>query len=415
MKLLVAIPALNEEDSIADVIQRMLDARAEIVARTAVTFVHVTVVSDGSTDRTVERAARFGSAITLIVFEHNRGYGAAIMEAWRRSDADLLGFLDADGTCDPRFFVQLCTAIHERNAHMALGSRMHGASRMPLVRRMGNAVFAAMLTAFGSTPVSDAASGMRVVRRDCLPRLMPLPDGLHFTPAMSARAILADDLTIVEVDMPYQERAGRSKLRPIRDGWRFLRVIVTAALLYRPSRPLGIVALGAFLSALVWTARLAWQYRRFGAFELWMIYHFVVIQLSITAGVLLMIAGYLGRKAVGITLSGNADRYRSRGPVGTLFSHRAFWLVPLGLAAIGTLVVAPAGVDYLRTGHVDPAAHHWSKFFAMSFAFSLAFILSSARLLDITLDLLADRVTFLRSGVSISSDRPPAPPGTSRS
>ena len=414
MKLLVAIPALNEEDSIADVIRRTLDAGAEIVARTAVTAVDVTVVSDGSTDHTVERAARFGSAITLIVFEHNRGYGAAIMEAWRRSDAELLGFLDADGTCDPRFFVELCTAIDERDAHMALGSRMHGGQPDavgPPPRQHGVCGDA---DAFGSTPVSDAASGMRVVRRDCLPRLMPLPDGLHFTPAMSARAILADDLIIVEVDMPYQERAGRSKLRPIRDGWRFLRVIVTAALLYRPSRPLGIVALGAFLSALLWTARLAWQYGRFGTFELWMIYHFVVIQLSITAGALLMIAGYLGRKAVGITLSGNADRYRSRGPVGRFFSHRAFWLVPLGLATMGALVIAPAAVDYVRTGQVDPAAHHWSKFFAMSFAFSLAFILSSARLLDITLDLLADRVTFLRSGVSISADRPPAPPGTSR-
>ena len=106
MTLLVAIPALNEEDSIADVIQRTLDARAGIIARTAVTAVDVTVVSDGSTDRTVERAARFGSAISLIVFERNRGYGAAIMEAWRRSDAELVGFLDADGTCDPRFFAE---------------------------------------------------------------------------------------------------------------------------------------------------------------------------------------------------------------------------------------------------------------------------------------------------------------------
>ena len=408
MRLLVAIPALNEEDSIAGVISRMLDARQEIVGRTAVTAVEITVVSDGSTDRTVERAAAFGSAITLIVFERNRGYGAAIMEAWRRSDAELLGFLDADGTCDPRFFVELCAAIVERDAHVALGSRMHAASRMPLGRRVGNAVFAAMLTAFGSTRVRDSASGMRVVRRGCLQRLMPLPEGLHFTPAMSARAILADDLTIVEVEMPYQERAGRSKLRPIRDGWRFLRVILAAAFLYRPSRPLGIVALLAFASALFWSARLAWQYSRFGTFELWMIYHFVVIQLSTTAGMLLLIAGYLGRKAVGITLSGDTDRYRSRGPVGAIFSHRAFWLLPLGLATIGALAIAPAALDYVKTGRVDPAAHHWSRFFAMSFAFSMAFILSSARLLDITLDLLADRVTFLKSGAAIASSSAPA-------
>ena len=415
MKLLVAIPALNEEEGIASIIQRMVNAREEIIARALVTAVEITVVSDGSTDRTVEYARAFGAQISLIVFERNRGYGAAIMEAWRRSDAELLGFLDADGTCDPRFFVDLCTAIIERDAHVALGSRMHGASQMPLVRRIGNAVFAAMLTAFGSTRIRDAASGMRVVRRDCLPRLLPLPHGLHFTPAMSARAILADDLTIVEVDMPYAERAGRSKLRPFRDGWRFLGAILAAAFLYRPSRPLGGVALVAFASAFFWSIRLAWQYNRFGAIELWMIYHFVVIQLSTTAGVLLILAGYLGQKAVGITLSRDALRYRSRGPVGAFLSHRGFWLVPFGLAILGMLVIAPAALDYVRTGHVDPVAHHWSKFFVMSFGFSLALIVIAARFVDITLDLLADRVAYLKSSVSTASDVPPRPSGSAQS
>jgi len=59
------------------------------------------VVSDGSTDRTVERARAFPES-NLIVFEKNRGYGAAIKEAWRRSDADLVSFLDADGIGDDK-------------------------------------------------------------------------------------------------------------------------------------------------------------------------------------------------------------------------------------------------------------------------------------------------------------------------
>jgi glycosyltransferase involved in cell wall biosynthesis len=403
MKLLVAIPALNEEDSISSVIQQTLNARADLVARTAVTAVEITVVSDGSTDRTVEHASAFGPAINLIVFDRNRGYGAAIMEAWRRSDAELLGFLDADGTCDPRAFVKLCAAILDEGADLALGSRVHASSRMPLVRRLGNAVFAAMLTVLGSRRVNDSASGMRVVRRGCLQALMPLPDGLHFTAAMSARAILAGGIKVAEIEIPYEERTGRSKLRPIRDAWRFARVILTAAILYRPSRPLGILAIAAFASAIFWTGRLAWQYQRFGTFELWMIYHFVVIQLSTTAGLLLMTAGYLGRKAVRIALSGQADR-TPFGPVGAFLSHRAFWLAPIGLVVLGTLAIAPAAVDYIRTAHIDPAAHHWSRFFAMSFAFSLAFILTSMRLIDITLDLLADRLMFLKSGVAISSD-----------
>ena len=215
MKLLIAIPALNEEASIAAVVEQCLAARPAIVAVTPITEVEITVVSDGSTDRTVERARAFGDRINVIVFETNRGYGAAIMEAWRRSDAELLSFLDADGTCDPKFFVDLARALLERGAHVALGSRMHQDSQMPLMRRLGNVVFAGMLTAFGTERIRDSASGMRIVRRSSLPRLLPLPTGLHFTPAMSARAILSGDLSIVEVDMPYRERAGRSKLHPI--------------------------------------------------------------------------------------------------------------------------------------------------------------------------------------------------------
>jgi hypothetical protein len=123
--------------------------------------------------------------------------------------------------------------------------------------------------------------------------------------------------------------------------------------------------------------------------------------------VLLLLAGYLGRKAVAITLSADTGRWRSRGPVGALLSHQAFWLVPLALIFLGTLAISPAATDRIVTGYIDPATHHWSRFFAMSFAFSLAFILTSARLIDITLDLLADRVTFLRSGVAISSEETP--------
>src|SRR5271163_404463 len=121
MKLLIVIPALNEEESIDSIITRSLEARAFIRAHSPVTDVQITVVSDGSTDRTVERAREHTDAIKLIVFPQNRGYGAAIKEAWRQSDADLLAFLDADGTCDPNFFVALCRLIEEKKADVVLG------------------------------------------------------------------------------------------------------------------------------------------------------------------------------------------------------------------------------------------------------------------------------------------------------
>src|SRR5207253_2581407 len=141
MKLLIAIPALNEEDSIEWIIQQSLEARQYIIAKSAVRQVDVTVVSDGSTDRTVELASKYVDRIKLIVFAENQGYGAAIKEAWRQSDADLLGFLDADGTCDPRFFAALCTALENEHTDVALGCRLNPNSEMPAVRKLGNQMF----------------------------------------------------------------------------------------------------------------------------------------------------------------------------------------------------------------------------------------------------------------------------------
>jgi len=245
MKLLIAIPALNEEASIEAIIERSLEARADIIARSPITQVDITVVSDGSTDRTVSLARRYTDRIKLIVFEENRGYGAAIQQAWLESEADLLGFLDADGTCEPRFFADLARALVAQGADAALGSRLNENSEMPLIRRTGNILFAGLLTALSGHYVRDTASGMRIVRREAYARLRPLPDGLHFTPAMSARALLDRDaqVKLIEIDMPYHERVGDSKLKVGKDGLRFLNVITRTAIQYRPQRVAAILGI----------------------------------------------------------------------------------------------------------------------------------------------------------------------------
>src|SRR5437867_10533218 len=113
----------------------------------------------------------------------------------------------------------LRTAIQQK-ADLVIGSRMSGTrSQMPLTRRVGNLAFAALLSLIGNVTVRDTASGMRVLRRDVLPRLYPLPDGLQFTPAMSTRAI-HENLRIVEFPIAYAERVGRSKLSVVHDGFR---------------------------------------------------------------------------------------------------------------------------------------------------------------------------------------------------
>jgi glycosyltransferase involved in cell wall biosynthesis len=393
MKLLIAIPALNEEASIENIIRRSLAARRYIIANSPVTDVEIIVVSDGSTDRTVERASAFDE-IKLIVFPKNRGYGAAIKEAWSRSDADLLGFLDADGTCDPTFFADLCRASVAQHADVVLGCRLNPDSKMPMVRRIGNFAFASILTVVSSTRVRDTASGMRVVRRTSLPNLYPLPDGLQFTPAMSARAILSRDLKIVEIDMPYREREGQSKLRVIKDGLRFLRVIGEAAFLYRPSRPLGILGALFLLVAMVLMAMPTAYYLSHRAVTEWMIYRFVVSHLVGTSACLLFCASYTTNRIVKVSLSVHSGTRSLSDRLERFFSSSWFWALPVGLAAAGVALVIPSFLELVRTG---ATYEHWSRFIAMSFLCSIALILIVTRGVDYVLDLLSDRLQYLES------------------
>ena len=393
MKLLIAIPALNEEQSIESIIRRSLDARRHILTTSPATAVDIAVVSDGSTDRTLEIARKYDREINVIGFEHNRGYGAAIQEAWRQSDAELLGFLDADGTCDPRFFSTLCSAIEDQSADVVIGCRMNAQSQMPLVRRIGNTIFALLLGLFSSTRVRDTASGMRVVRRKSLEKLEPLPTGMHFTPAMSARAMLDRSLKISEIDMPYAEREGRSKLKLVSDGLRFLKVIVEAAFLYRPERPLSLMGIACLMAAVVLMIGPAAFYFTNHFVEEWMIYRFIVGHLAAIAAFLLFSASYVTSRIIGITL-GSEQTGPFTAAAKSFLHGRYFWLVPTLLLIGGGALVVPSFLQLVRTG---ATYEHWSRFIAMSLCFSIAIILATTRACDYILGLLEDRLSWLRS------------------
>ncbi len=252
----VIIPALNEEAGIASIVERVLAQHAALVA-VGVPGLEVIVVDDGSHDQTaavVERvaaAATGGATVRLVRHGLNRGYGAAIKTGLALAQGDLIAFLDADGTYPPEYFPQLCACALD-GADVVIGSRMSGAaSEMPVMRRVGNVMFAGLITLLGDQRVRDSASGMRVIKRAVLPQLYPLPNGLNFTPIMSMRAI-HEGLALVEVAIPYRERVGRSKLSVVRDGLRYTHSILWTALGYNPVRILGTLGLaGIGLAGLV--------------------------------------------------------------------------------------------------------------------------------------------------------------------
>lgn len=353
--LSIIIPAYNEEGAIASIIERSLAARARIQQEACSGGVEIIVVSDGSTDRTAEIASGYRE-VQLVSYERNRGYGAAIKAGFEQATGSLLAFLDADGTCDPLFFVDLVSHLNATGADVVIGSRLGANSEMPALRRFGNRLFAGLLTAWGGDNVTDSASGMRVIRRAALKQLYPLPDGMHFTPAMSTLAIFDSRLSIAEVPMPYRERIGQSKLRVLHDGWRFLMVIIDTALMYRPFRLLG--ALGAMLLLLGVGYGLypVFYYLTNRRIEEWMIYRLVAVAVSLTCGVALVAIGVLAQQTVLLIHDDLQQPQRGlRGVLQNLIARKFSW-TGAALVMGGILLNVRSLVQYVTTARVTA---HW--------------------------------------------------------
>ncbi|EDL58229.1 glycosyltransferase family 2 protein [Gimesia maris] len=360
--LTIVIPALNEEDAIGGTIRRCLDAREEISHQAELDGIEIIVVSDGSTDQTAEIAQSFED-ITVIVFEKNRGYGAAIKEGWRRGRGDYVGFLDADGTCDPRFFAALCETAIVENADVTLGSRLGADSQMPVIRRAGNRGFAFLMGLLCGRKVTDTASGMRVVRRNALKHLYPLPDGLHFTPAMSARALM-NHLRIIEIPMKYEERIGESKLSALRDGIQFLKAIGEGVLCYRPEK----IFLSGFticmLMILILAAYPTEFYFQNHRLEEWMIYRFVVCQFLGSIGMALLLASALSTRMA--CMSSRREDFVGfwSSNISSLFTGKPLVVIAGFLTFLGLGFLWPGIVEFISTGKITL---HWSRVIAGAF------------------------------------------------
>lgn len=366
--LTIVIPALNEEDAIANVIERCLAERSAIMSSAGLNHVDITVVSDGSTDRTAEIACSYDEVRTVI-FERNRGYGAAIKAGFDQARSEIVGFLDADGTCDPAMFASMCRQLQVNGADIVLGSRLGPESSMPMTRRIGNRMFAFVLGLLANRTVTDSASGMRVMWKTSFDRLGPLPNGLHFTPAMSARALLSG-MRVVELPMSYSERVGQSKLRAFTDGLRFLRAILESLLYFWPGRGFAIVGGLAILLGLSLAANPVEHYLSNGSLEEWMIYRFLVC----------FLLGAIG--AFGLSYYALASRMIELGPEGShpttfwssaavsLFRGKAALLIVPVLMAGAVILVWPGITEYITESTVSL---HWSRIVVAAFGVLLAF------------------------------------------
>ena len=343
--LSIVIPAYNEEQAIAEILARCLASREPIARKTGLTGVEIVVVDDGSRDKTREIASKH-QEIKLISHPVNRGYGAALMTGFSAATGDYLGFLDADGTCDPLAFIALHDALKAGGADMAVGNRLHAQSKMPKIREVGNRFYAGVISGLTGARVNDSASGMRLFSSKLLPRLRPLPTGLHFTPAMTARAACMG-ARIVETPIPYAERQGQSKLNVVADGLRFLSVILGIIFAYFPLRlfgPLGLFFTAAAVGYGIWPVRYYLEHRELLLPD--MNYRLLTIVTLAVCGLIALVFGLLAQRLSDISLErdpGWLDHPRLRG---------ASFVAGSVLIAAGIALNSRLLVEYARTLHI---------------------------------------------------------------
>jgi glycosyltransferase involved in cell wall biosynthesis len=227
----VVIPAFNEEEAIGAVVEGVRQAGG---------WLEVLVVDDGSTDRTAESAE--GAGARVVRHPYNKGNGAAVKTGIREARGEVVVLMDGDGQHDPAEIHRLIAplGIHD----MVIGAR--SARDQAWTRALGNAVFNALASWLAARSIPDLTSGFRAARKDRLSEILHLlPNGFSY-PTTSCLAFLKAGHNVTFEPIRARRRKGRSKIRALRDGMRFLLIILKIVTLYSPLKVFVPVSAASF-------------------------------------------------------------------------------------------------------------------------------------------------------------------------
>ena len=250
MRVSVILPAKNEAAGLRETLPRLREALPDA---------EVIVVDDGSSDETAMVARALGA--TVLSSPYSMGNGAAIKRGVREATGDVLVMMDADGQHDPAQVPRLLARLEE-GFDMAVGAR--GASGQANIGRgAANAFYNRLASWMTGHRVDDLTSGFRAVRaRRFREFLHLLPNGFSY-PTTSTMAFFRSAYPVAYVPVPVAARIGRSHIRPLRDGVRFLLIIFRIATLYSPLKLFAPAGLAFFLLGLGYYA---WTFSSQGRF-----------------------------------------------------------------------------------------------------------------------------------------------------
>ena len=221
MSLSIVIPAKNEAATIGTVVT---------TARESFPDAEIIVVDDGSTDDTVDVAR--GAGAIIVQHPESLGNGAAVKTGARTATGDIIALMDGDGQHDPTELAPLLEKL-DQGYHMAVGARDTG-SHANMGRLFANGVYNGVASLLTGRRIPDLTSGFRAARASLFKEfLYLLPNGFSY-PTTITMAFFRSGYPVCYVPIKAARRVGKSHIRPIHDGVRFMAIIFKVATLYSP-------------------------------------------------------------------------------------------------------------------------------------------------------------------------------------
>lgn len=238
VKLSIVIPARNEAESLRHILPRLVSLMGGT---------EILVVDDGSTDDTPAVCA--ASKVRHLRHHYAKGNGAAIKTGARAARGDVIIFMDADGQHKPEDIPALLEKFNE-GYDMVIGARQSG-SQAGLHRAVANDVFSRFASWMVMQPIADLTSGFRVVRASRFRQfLYLLPNGFSYPTTITMSFFRAGySVAYVPIYSP-RRSSGVSHIHPLRDGVRFLLIIIKIGTLFSPQKLFLPISAGFFVTGL---------------------------------------------------------------------------------------------------------------------------------------------------------------------
>ena len=255
MKIIIGIPAFNEEKNIASIITKLMNITNSII-----------VCNDGSSDLTSEIAEKMG--VTVINHKKNLGYGGAIRSIFLKAkelDGDILVTFDADGQHRIEDIENVTTPIINQEAELVIGSRFLDDSEkeVPQYRKVGIKVITKITNASIKEKLTDSQSGFRAYSKKVVDELNPSELGMGISTEILIKAS-SKNFKIVEVPIKILYSGDTSTHNPISHGSSVILSTIKYTSIEHPLKFYGIPSVIFFIIGLSFTYLSAQYYAEIG-------------------------------------------------------------------------------------------------------------------------------------------------------